>query len=142
MSSPFPKGCDLNPPIVLPSPHDGDGGHNEHESRRRGYRPHDDVLDGMGVGAGGGDGRHPLVVLLVDVLVERLVMEQPVPDVEEEVVAGHRQQQVGEERRRRRHVEQVGGRPPVVLGPVQVHDDERNREVDREALEQLEDKRH
>ena len=35
------------------------------------------MLDGVGVDGGGGDGRGPLVVLLVDVLVQRLVVQQP-----------------------------------------------------------------
>ena len=35
----------------------------------------EEVLDGVGVDGGGGDGGGPLVVLLVDVLVDRLVVQ-------------------------------------------------------------------
>ena len=44
----------------------------------------DDVLDWVGVGGGQGHGRRPLVVLLVDALVEVLLVHQPVRVVEQE----------------------------------------------------------
>ena len=41
------------------------------------YQSGDEVLDWVAVDGGGGDGGNPLVVHLVDVLVDGLVVQQP-----------------------------------------------------------------
>ena len=61
----------------LPDPHDWQRHVGEDGPYGGGEYSGEEVLDGVGVDGGGGDGRGPLVVLLVDVLVQRLVVQQP-----------------------------------------------------------------
>ena len=63
--------------VHLPDPHDWERHVGEDGSDGGGEDAGEEVLDGVGVDGGGGDGRGPLVVLLVDVLVQRLVVEEP-----------------------------------------------------------------
>ena len=60
------------------------------EHRRDGHRKDvgDDVLDGVGVGGRQGHGRRPLVVLLVDALVEVPLVHQSVGVVEQQLLDG------------------------------------------------------
>ena len=61
--------------LHLPDPHRGKGHVGEDDPDRGGEYPGEEVLDGVGVDGGGRDRRGPLVVLLVDVLVEGFVVE-------------------------------------------------------------------
>ena len=63
--------------LYLPDPHYWERHVGEDGADGWGEYSGEEVLDGVGVDGGGGDGRGPLVVLLVDVLVQRLVVQQP-----------------------------------------------------------------
>ena len=62
--------------ISLPDPHDGNLWHGEREAGRRWNGTGEDVLEGVRVVRGGRDGGRPLVVPLVNVLVDQSMMKE------------------------------------------------------------------
>ena len=62
--------------ISLPDPHDGNLWHGEREAGRRWNGAGEDVLEGVRVVRGGCDGGRPLVVPLVNVLVDQSMMKE------------------------------------------------------------------
>ena len=62
--------------ISLPNPHDGNLWHGEREAGRRWNGAGEDVLEGVRVVRGGRDGSGPLVVPLVNVLVDQSMVKE------------------------------------------------------------------
>ena len=62
--------------ISLPDPHDGNLWHGEREAGRRWNGSGEDVFEGVRVVRGGRDGGRPLVVPLVNVLVDQSMMKE------------------------------------------------------------------
>ena len=62
--------------ITLPNPHDGNLWHGEHEAGRRWNRSGEDVFEGVRVICGGRDRGRPLVMSLVNVLINQTMVQE------------------------------------------------------------------
>ena len=78
---------------VLPEPDNWHRRRHEHDPHANWDLAGQQVLQRVRVDRGCGDGGSPLVVLLVDVLVNQPMMQKPVQVVEETVVAEHADEQ-------------------------------------------------
>merc|ERR1711981_628022 len=71
----------------VPDPRDRDRRARQHESRGGWQQSSQKMFDGVAVDGDSSDGRYPLVMRLVDVLVDGLVMQESVGMIKEDIMA-------------------------------------------------------